>query len=83
MQDTPQQLPTLDEYIDLRALHPKVKNTFPSLDSIKWFARQHRDELAASGALINITGRLRFHAERFQQAAVEIGQRAALPIKEA
>ncbi len=76
MQDTPQQLPALDEYVDLRALLPTVKTTFPSADSLKWFVRQHRNELATAGALINITGRLRFHPTRFSHAAVAIGRSA-------
>ena len=78
MQDTPQHLPALDEYVDLRSLLPTVKTTFPSADSLKWFVRQHRDELATAGALINITGRLRFHPARFQAMAVQIGRGAAL-----
>lgn len=81
MQDAPQPLPALDEYVDLRALLPAVVHTFPTQDSVKWFVRQHRGELAENGALINITGRLRFHPGRFAQAAVEIGNRAAAPLK--
>lgn len=76
MQDTPQPLPALAEYVDLRSLLPTVKATFPSTDSLKWFVRQHRDELANAGALINITGRLRFHPTRFSDAAVAIGRNA-------
>ena len=76
MQDAPQHLPALDDYVDLRALLPTVKQTFPSADSLKWFVRQHRDELATAGALINITGRLRFNPSRFSQAAVAIGRNA-------
>jgi hypothetical protein len=77
MQDTQQQLPALDEYVDLRSLLPTVKDKYPSADSLKWFTRQHRDELAAAGALIIITGRLLFHPSRFSQAAVAIGRNAA------
>lgn len=70
-------LPSLDEYVELRTLLPVVEQTFPSEDSIRWFVRRHRDVLAASGAVIVITGRMRFHPARFKQLAVEIGQRAA------
>lgn len=77
MQDTQPPAATLDEFVDLRALLPSVNHTFPTPDSVKWFVRQHRAELAEAGALINITGRLRFHPERFQRSAVEIGRRAA------
>lgn len=75
MRDT--ELPTLDEYVDLRGLLENVKQAFPTEDSVRWFVRRHRDALAASGAVIIITGRMRFHPARFKQAAVEIGQRAA------
>ena len=74
MQDTQQHLPALDEYVDLGTLLPSVRSTFPSSDSLKWFVRRHRGTLAAAGALICITGRLRFHPTLFQRAAVEIGR---------
>lgn len=77
MQDTQQQLPALDEYVDKPKLLPIVGHTFPTKDSFNWFFRQHRDELVAAGAVINITGRLRFHPARFQQAAADIGRRLA------
>lgn len=75
MRDT--ELPPLDEYVDLQGLLDNVKQAFPTEDSVRWFVRRHRDALAASGAVIIITGRMRYHPQRFKQAAVEIGQRAA------
>jgi len=69
---------TLDQYVDMRAIQPDLKHSYPTLDSFRWFVRNHREELARAGALINITGRLRFHPELFQQAAIEIGRKAAL-----
>lgn len=63
----------LDDFVDLRELLPRVEQTFPSEQSLKWFVRQHRNELAESGALIVLTGRLRFHPQRFKDAAVNIG----------
>ena len=74
MRDT--ELPPLDEYVDLAGLHASVP-TFPTVDSIRWFVRRNRDALVERGALITITGRHLFHPQRFKQAAVEIGQRAA------
>lgn len=71
------ELPPLDDYVDLPGLLDKVRPAFPTEDSVRWFVRRHRDALAASGAVIIITGRMRFHPARFKQAAVEIGQRAA------
>lgn len=74
MQDTPQHVAALDEYVDFGTLLPTVRSTFPSKHSLNWFVRRHRDELAAAGALICITGRLRFHPTLFQRAAVDIGR---------
>lgn len=76
MQETPQHPPALDEYVDLRSLLPAVKHTFPSANSLKWFVRENKNELASAGALIYITGRLRFHPSRFSDAAVAIGRNA-------
>lgn len=71
------ELPPLDEYVDLQALLNDVKQAYPTEESVRWFVRNHRDALAASGAVIIITGRMRYHPARFKQAAVEIGQKAA------
>lgn len=70
-------LPALDEYVDLQDLLSSVKPAFPTEDSVRWFVRRHRDALAAAGAVIIITGRMRYHPARFKQAAVAIGQKAA------
>lgn len=70
-------LPPLAEFVDLPDLLPQVSHTFLTVDSVRWFVRVHRDQLARSGAVIAITGRLRFHPERFQRVAAEIGRDAA------
>lgn len=81
MQDTSTPITALGDFVDLPTLHqsPGIGDTFPSSDSLKWFIRQHRAELVQRGALISITGRLRFHPALFQQAAIEIGRRSATP----
>jgi len=76
MQET--QVQKLDEFVDMRTLLPIVQQTFPTESSFRWFVRAHRDELADRGALINITGRLRFHPDQFNRAAVEIGRTSVL-----
>ncbi len=70
-------LPPLDEFVDLPALQPSVASVFPTLDSVRWFVRRNREALAEQGALIIVTGRMRFHPARFKAATVAIGQRAA------
>lgn len=71
-------LPPLEEFVDLNDLLPQVAHTFPSLDSVRWFVRVHRETLGQAGAVIAITGRLRFHPQRFQQSAAEIGRAAVV-----
>lgn len=46
-------------------------------DSLKWFLRQHRDELVEAGALLAPAGRLLVHPQRFEAAVQQIGQRLA------
>ena len=70
-------LPALDEFVDKRALLPAVKDHLATEQSVNWFVRCHRDQLAGNGSLILVAGRLRFHPERFKQSVVEIGARAA------
>lgn len=76
IQPTQKHLPPLAEYVDLQGLFPSVQHTFPTVDSIRWFARVHREYLAKTGAVIAITGRLRYHPDLFAKAAVEIGSEA-------
>ncbi len=77
MQTTPQHLPPLAEFVDLHDLLPLVRHTFPTAESIRWYVRVHREKLAQAGAIIAITGRLRYHPERFQKTAAEIASAAA------
>lgn len=79
MQIPSQHLPPLAEYVDLPGLLLAVQPTFPTLDSIRWFVRIHRDTLSRSGAVIALAGRLHYHPALFAQAAVEIGRNAAQP----
>lgn len=69
---------TLDDFVDLTELLPSVQQTFPTKDSLSWFIRRHRETLVAAGALIVITGRLRFHRQRFKEVAVDIGRNLAM-----
>jgi hypothetical protein len=77
MNTTHQHSLPLADYVDLPQLLPTVRQTFPTTDSIKWFVRRHRAELATSGAMIALTGRLLFHPGRFSEVAVDIGRAQA------
>lgn len=77
MQTTTQQLPPLAEYVGPQQLLPEIKNHIPSRGSLDWFVRNHRDALAAAGAVIMVAGRLRYHPALFQQAVTQIGRQGA------
>ena len=77
MQTTNTHLPPLAEYLDLKDAQAKLEH-FPTLDSFRWFIRNNRQPLAASGALILVAGRQKIHLELTKQVVVEAGHRAAL-----
>lgn len=71
------ELPALEHFVSIDKMFSEVEATFVTLDSLRWFVRRNRDDLVRRGALIIVTGRMRFHPALFKQAAVEIGQKAA------
>lgn len=77
MQTAKPHLPPLAEYLDLKDAQQKLGH-FPTLDSFRWFIRNNRDRLAASGALILVAGRQKFHLDLTKQVVVETGHLAAL-----
>jgi len=50
---------------------------FPSLESLRWFTRQHHAELVRRQALVMPAGRKLVNVPAFDQAVVEIGARRA------
>lgn len=77
MRNTKPHLPPLEEYLDIKDAHQKLGH-FPTVDSFRWFIRNNRDRLAASGALIFVAGRQKFHLDLTRQVVVESGHLAAL-----
>ena len=71
MQFTPLQLVTPSEYVASRS------NIFPSVESLRWFERQHRHELLQQGAIVAPTGRKLLNPVAFDQAVLTIGRRLA------
>lgn len=69
-------LPPLAEFVNLNDLLRQVQPHFPTVDSVRWFYRNHRERLANAGAVIVIAGRLHFHPQRFQKSVAEIGRAA-------
>jgi hypothetical protein len=50
-------------------------NVFPSEESLRWFVRQHRDELIAAGAIVAPAGRKLISPQAFDKAVLSIGAR--------
>jgi len=78
--NSPLDVPGLGDYVDLQEIlaHPSVSRIFPTEQSLRWFVRTHREELANSGALISLTNRLKFHPATFERSVVDIGRRELL-----
>lgn len=64
-------LQTLDDYRAERS------HIYPSGESLRWFIRQNRDELAEAGALSLPTGRLLIEPDAFDRTVQSIGSRRA------
>jgi len=56
---------------------PAVARFFPSPESLRWFLRQHREDLVAHGAMCFIAGRMYLSPSAFDAAVVAVGQRLA------
>jgi hypothetical protein len=50
---------------------------FQSPESMRWFLRNHRDELLQAGALLKISGRWMAVPERFDDVVAAVGLREA------
>lgn len=64
-------LPSLAEYREPR------RHLFPSDSSLAWYIRQHRAELAETGAIVKHRNQLRAVPDRFDAYLLEAGRRAA------
>lgn len=62
----------LSGLIQPEAYQQRTAHIFPSVESLHWYIRQHRDELARSRALIAISRRRWIDPSRFDAAVLEI-----------
>ena len=69
--------PSLESLQQLEAFQAANAHVFPSVPSLRWFYRQHRQELTQAGAVVELAGRLLINAPVFAAQAVAIGARAA------
>ena len=62
------QVMSLDEYRAQRQRH------FPSAGALEWYCRVNKPALVDAGALLKLRGQWHVHAERFDQAVLDIAQ---------
>lgn len=70
-------VPSLRELVSLEDYQQANARVFPSIESMRWYVRQHRNGLLACGALLFIGGRNWVSPMAFDRYAVDVGQRAA------
>jgi hypothetical protein len=64
---------SLDGVMSLADYQQARARFFPSLTSVQWYCRVHREELKRRGALLRIAGRLYVDQRRLDQAVRETG----------
>ena len=65
------ELQKLDEY------QQRTAHIFPGIQSIRWYVRQHREDLVRSGALLTIAGRHWVHTPKFDRCVLALGSGVA------
>jgi len=60
-------------YVPLRDMQDEAKTFFPSEHSFRWFIRNHRENLAKAGAMIQVANRLLFKPEAFVAYVIKDG----------
>jgi hypothetical protein len=68
---------SLQDLQQLEAFQKANAHVFPSVPSLRWFYRQHREELLKAGAVVELTGRLLINAPVFAEKAIAIGCKVA------
>lgn len=66
----------LNDLQRLDAYQRRTAHIFPGLESIRWYVRQHRDDLNHCGALLTIAGRLWVNTPKFDQCVLDLGRAA-------
>ena len=68
---------TAQALVPLLAYQERRAQLCPTVESIRWFVRQHRDELVSRGALLLIAARWQIDVERFDAYVLEAGKAQA------
>ena len=69
--------PSLDSLQKIEDFQAANAHVFGSVPSLRWFYRQHREELLARNAVVSLAGRLLINAPVFAEMAISIGARVA------
>lgn len=64
----------LNRLMPLEEYQASRQQVFPSIQSLKWFVRQNRPELAEHGAIVAPTGRRLVVVDRFDEVVALIGR---------
>lgn len=67
----------LASLLTLQAAQARWSHLFPSVDSLRWQLKKHREMLIAHEAVFVIAGRIYLHPERFPAACFVLGAEAA------
>lgn len=65
--------PRLDELVTLQELQQRLERHFPSLGSLQWYVRTHRQSLIEERAMFEVARRVLVHPVRFDAAVLKIG----------
>lgn len=67
----------LDQVMSLEKFRGERQSFYPSNGSLSWYIRVHKARLVESGALLLMRGAWHAHAERFDEAILEIAAKEA------
>jgi len=69
--------PLLESLETPEQYHASRAHVFPSIESLRWFVRQNKEELRVAGALLIIAGRTKILPGIFDETVLKIGRRRA------
>lgn len=76
-QETPKTLQSVESLRDF-VESPEGKRFFCSLESLRWFLREHRDSLIKAGALIKVARQVHIVRPEFDDAVIRVLREKAL-----
>lgn len=68
---------TVESLSDVETYRAARAHIFRSPSSLKWFLRQHREELTKAGALLIVANRQMLDPAKTDEVVLQVGQRRA------